>query len=219
MGDVFYRKFDLISNEIVHSKNSREQKAYLTKQRIYNTAIALFSEKGYDVVSINEICKTAGYTKGAFYNSFKSKHDILAIQLLAIDEYHRLIFETMPEHFSTLQKLEHFIIQMAVRFDEVGWQVLKSLYLAELSPSSTIHYTLDSARPVYGGLKKIIADGQKSGEVKVDCEPEDIVRYIMHFIRGTLFEWTLSNGGFDLKAEFVSMGEIIKLLTRLSVHG
>ena len=48
-----------------------------TKQRIFDVCVRLFSEKGYDAVSMNEIGAAVGVTDSAIYNHFESKEAIL----------------------------------------------------------------------------------------------------------------------------------------------
>ncbi len=48
-----------------------------TKQKILNSAEKLFSEKGFDTTSIDDITKAAETTKSLFYYYFKTKNDIL----------------------------------------------------------------------------------------------------------------------------------------------
>ena len=47
-----------------------------TKRRIFNTAIKMFSEKGYDNTSVEEITAIAGVAKGSLYYHFSKKEDI-----------------------------------------------------------------------------------------------------------------------------------------------
>jgi len=47
------------------------------KQRIIETALDLFQQKGYHGVSVDEIVETAGTSKGGFYHNFKSKDALL----------------------------------------------------------------------------------------------------------------------------------------------
>lgn len=46
----------------------------------------LFCERGYNNLGIDEICKTTGMTKGAFYNAFKSKEQFLLTTISAYGE-------------------------------------------------------------------------------------------------------------------------------------
>ena len=47
-----------------------------TRARIVESARALFNRKGFESVSIDEIMKCAGLTRGGFYNHFKTKEEL-----------------------------------------------------------------------------------------------------------------------------------------------
>ncbi len=47
-----------------------------TKRKIFETSMKLFSEKGYEATSIEEITATAGMAKGTLYYHFSSKEEI-----------------------------------------------------------------------------------------------------------------------------------------------
>ena len=48
-----------------------------SREVILNTAILLFSQKGYEGVGVQEICEQAGITKPTLYYFFKSKQGLL----------------------------------------------------------------------------------------------------------------------------------------------
>ena len=48
-----------------------------TQRKILDIAFRLFSEKGYDHTTIQDIVDALGMSKGAVYHHFKSKEDIL----------------------------------------------------------------------------------------------------------------------------------------------
>ncbi len=50
------------------------------------SALELFSERGFDEVTIDDISTHAGVTKGSFYSHYKSKHEII---LAACSHYYR----------------------------------------------------------------------------------------------------------------------------------
>ena len=52
-----------------------------TKRRIFNTAIKIFSEKGYDNAGVDEIAAIAGVAKGSLYYHFSKKEDIFDMLL------------------------------------------------------------------------------------------------------------------------------------------
>lgn len=47
-----------------------------SREKILTAAALLFTQKGFDDVSIDDVMKAAGLTRGAFYAHFKSKSDI-----------------------------------------------------------------------------------------------------------------------------------------------
>lgn len=52
-----------------------------TKRKIFNTAIKLFSEKGYDNSSVEDITAIAGVAKGSLYYHFSKKEEIFDMLL------------------------------------------------------------------------------------------------------------------------------------------
>ncbi|GAB3647180.1 TetR/AcrR family transcriptional regulator [Glycomyces tarimensis] len=59
-------------------RQSRDENQPSTRERIQQTAIALFSEHGYERTSLREIAEQLGVTKAALYYHFKTKEDIAA---------------------------------------------------------------------------------------------------------------------------------------------
>lgn len=56
------------------------------RNEIIRTAAVLFSQKGYDKCSINDILNTIGIAKGTFYYYFKSKEDVLDAAVKQVSE-------------------------------------------------------------------------------------------------------------------------------------
>jgi len=52
-------------------------------QKILDSAIRLFSTKGFDQVSIDDLMKDAGLTRGAFYSHFKNKKALYSKAIIA----------------------------------------------------------------------------------------------------------------------------------------
>lgn len=59
-----------------------------TKTKIMNTALQLFSDKGFNETSVQQIAQLTGISKGGFYNHFSTKRELM---LEMIDEYHNKI--------------------------------------------------------------------------------------------------------------------------------
>ena len=56
----------------------QQQKSKETKERIFRAAKSILQEKGYEALSIKNICEEAGVSNGSFYHHFKTKDDLLS---------------------------------------------------------------------------------------------------------------------------------------------
>lgn len=66
------------------------------RTRILDAALALFREQGYTSTTVDDLCRTAGVTKGAFFHHFESKE---AAALAAVEHWNTLtgaLFEAAP---------------------------------------------------------------------------------------------------------------------------
>ncbi|HEY3274828.1 MAG TPA: helix-turn-helix domain-containing protein [Methanocella sp.] len=68
---------DAVSGDSPPAKVGRPKGRTGTKDRIMDTAIDLFSRKGYEAVSVQEIAVAVGIKKSSIYSHFKSKDQIL----------------------------------------------------------------------------------------------------------------------------------------------
>ena len=120
--------------------SSQDEKAS-TKEKILAAATALFSEKGFGVVTMREIAKGAGITQGAIYNHFASKEHLMECLYDFFIHHHKKgtpdtdsllkMVETAPvneifakldmRYPSEISKMMHTIVSIAVREYSAGF--------------------------------------------------------------------------------------------------
>ena len=71
---------------------SKEHKL-ATRQKILDSAIKLFSTRGFDQVSIDHLMQDAGLTRGAFYSHFENKQAVYAKAIIAGAKKSRIAHE------------------------------------------------------------------------------------------------------------------------------
>ena len=64
-----------MKNKNTNSNSKIEKKP--TKEKIFDVALDLFSQKGFDAVSVREIAREVGIRESSIYNHYKSKEAIL----------------------------------------------------------------------------------------------------------------------------------------------
>lgn len=62
----------------IQELTKQQQKSRETKKKIFNAAKNILQEKGYEALSIKNICEEAGVSNGSFYHHFKTKDDLLS---------------------------------------------------------------------------------------------------------------------------------------------
>lgn len=87
-----------------YSKSHKET----TRKKILNSAITLFSTRGFDQVSIDDLMKHAGLTRGAFYAHFESKQAVYAKAIIAGARKSR-ITEQKPEKITQEEWIKYLL--------------------------------------------------------------------------------------------------------------
>ena len=60
------------------SISRQQQKSRETREKIFQAAKRILQKKGYEELSIKNICEEAGVSNGSFYHHFKTKDDLLS---------------------------------------------------------------------------------------------------------------------------------------------
>lgn len=177
----------------------REQTTNETRRIIFDTAIELFSKKGYERVTVDDICEQAGVAKGTFYNHFKSKNQVIIEEFLKIDDYYQEILVRLERKKSYIDKMITFIT-LAMRYiNEQGVNAIKVAYQSQIGPGMTSSLIASHERPLYRIVEKLVREAQEKGEARTDISAAGIAQNLVRFSRGVIYEWCLQNGAFDLE--------------------
>lgn len=86
----------------------RKKQAMETKNRIFETAMELFAKKGYKDIKIEDICRLADVSVGAFYHYFPSKNILQnkCANVSNISIFHTRSQPFLPFMHNTMKKQE-----------------------------------------------------------------------------------------------------------------
>jgi len=174
----------------------RKLQAQATRKKIYNAAMDLITEKGYDNITVAEICEHAGVAKGLFYYYFNSKNDFIIETYKNIDELYR---DTVVAGFrddSTWNKILKTVSFQARYGIKVGLGQTIEVYKSQLV--SGTEYFVSESRYFFQVMRDYISEGQQKGEIRTDIEADEIVRTILSFSRGIVYDWCLHKGSYDI---------------------
>ena len=144
------------------------------RQRVLETAIGIFAEKGYAGTSVREIAEQAGVSKPMLYYYFKSKEGLfLAILEMAEDLQKHLLAEVLDSHGNVLDRL--LMLYRRV-YEEV--EAHRSLYkmihgLIFGPPQGTPNYDFTRYhRHMLCAIRKIYQKGIAQDEVRKSADDE-----------------------------------------------
>jgi len=189
---------------------SRKQQAEITRRKVAETALLLFSEKGYDRVAVDDICREAGVSKGTFYVYFKSKDQVLVEEFLDLDRFYLDSLKEIGEIESSVERLMALGRYSLRHLSGLGKDYLKAAFSSQISPGRGPSPVASRARASYKVTLRLVREAQKRGELRSDLSSEEIALALVRSIRGIVFEWCLLDGRFDLEQEGESL---LKILT------
>lgn len=161
---------------------------------------------GYDYLTVQNICKLAGVTTGAFYHHFHSKDDILC---LFLNKGYEAFIENRnvcpPE--DPLARLTELCVLYAAHNESNGVEFVSNYYSTQNKSLNTIGlspedmYVSSNYRARYDSLMA----AREAGQIPVDTDCVSLNEDICSLTKGIIFDWCLSNGGFDLTSRIRRM--------------
>ncbi len=184
--------------EAKKKSTKRTIQASLTRERIYATAFRLITERGFENVTVEEICHESGVAKGSFYHHFKSKDDIVIETYKIVDREYSEEVSRLPSDMSSLDKIIATVEFHAAYAKSKGVAFVRQIYKSQLEAGTGFFISED--RPFFIILRQIIEKGIEAGEIRNDLSALELARWIMSFSRGITYDWCLHGGNYDIEA-------------------
>ncbi|NLR90052.1 MULTISPECIES: TetR/AcrR family transcriptional regulator [Flammeovirga] len=151
-----------------------------TKTHIITVALQLFEEKGLNKVSLNEVIKASGLSKGAFYHHFKDKKELTSTCIHYYWEDMSNNVVKLPIQDMSLKDALSMILQ---QFDEAikrineGNDNFFEMYLNMLYSIRNDEKILSMSRNYFKKFKQKLSDCIKKeierGIIREDVDPEN----------------------------------------------
>jgi AcrR family transcriptional regulator len=172
-----------------------QQRSEETKSRIMEASIRLFSARGFNTASVDDICEEAGASKGAFYHHFKSK---LELFLALLDVWLQIIDnaieaskdKTVPEIFTQITEAFPYIFKTA----NEGLPMFLEFWLQASRDERIWQASVIPYRRYHKLFTALIKKGVDEGSF-VDVDPELTSRMIMSTAMGLLLQSLLDPKG------------------------
>jgi len=191
-------------------KTGITSKGRQTREKIFQAALGLIKEKGYEQTTLVDICKAAGIASGTFYHHFASKQDILIEYVREESQDLMNYYESLPKE-SYRQAFLQVMDYQALYFERKGTEFVANFYsIMLLSKNSLYDYGEFS-------LLSIVYDCFAKGQEQGEFTREFSVGYMCELALGLLYTittyWCMYPGRVDLTREIRSrMENLLEML-------
>ena len=168
-----------------------------TKDRIFRAAKTILLKKGYEQLSIKNICEEAGVSNGSFYHHFKTKDDLLSYYIEEQPSINPDLLELPEDADEAKIAIIHVYLNYAQYCRELGVEFMANYYTPK---NQALNPSIRTERPypiltVENYLQKAINAGVVTPKIPL----ADISTDIRMLVIGNVFEWCLHNGETDFE--------------------
>ncbi|SJZ39330.1 TetR/AcrR family transcriptional regulator [Anaerorhabdus furcosa] len=186
-----------------------------TKVKIRKIALTLFKERGFDNVTINDICEESGISKHTFYYYFASKEGLLKTVMtlpddLSSDEVAKLMMLDSP-----YQQYCEILKKRIRHFESCGKDIVKKILVARLTVSFDEQKEKEDfteERPFLEMQIGFIKKAQERGEIGNMGEPKNLMHAAFCVLIGISQVWATHPGTkFDLEKEYFKILDTVMM--------
>jgi len=178
---------------------NKEQRKIESRNKILSTAEKYFAEKGIKGTDIDEICRKAGLTRGAFYHHFPTKQQFL-LELLDrwVNKMTSQLSSIQFELKNSVEILTEITEKMQPVFEQAGRQlpIFLELYIKAVNDPSLKKYVLKSYYSYLVFLTDVVSKGVEKDAVK-KTDTEDISKILFAITIGLLVQGLINPQGAD----------------------
>jgi TetR/AcrR family transcriptional regulator, acrAB operon repressor len=195
-------------------KRTKEEAA-LTRASVLKAALSVFSSKGYDVATLDDVATSAKVTRGAIYWHFKSKADLYNTLIEDVSARGNMVVQNAVAEGGTLLDILRriFISQCALMEDDREARAVMDLVLFKtgLNPELKAgrRKQIDEGNALIAGIAGAMRMGIEQGILRNDIDPADMARAFLAFENGAIQMWLASPKSFSLKASAGSFADIL----------
>lgn len=183
----------------------RKEQGQKTEAAILSAALELMRVRGFEDVTVRDICKAAGITTGAFYHHFRSKEDLFAKGFTPLDRYMEQVLKDAPADDPEARLRE--IIRHYAKFMVDCGELTAQYYQRRLADPNMA--PMDCARYIHRVMIACFTQAREQGILTPSCTPERAADFCFRHFRGLVVDWLLHRREYSLLDKM--MGDYILL--------
>ena len=164
---------------------------------LFEKAMDLFRQNGYENVTVQQICAEASVTRNAFYYYFNSKEALLSSYFENVPNFTQKLLVDILKLPNDWEKLRYLIEAHMKQIEREGISISRAFIKVSMECGGDLlaRYSVSETVTV-----PLVRSCQLAGLIRNLTEPEWLVYLATRLMLGILVTWCCKNGGFDLLA-------------------
>ena len=167
-------------------QSRRELNKIQCRSRILKMSRRLFTAKGYENTTMEDIAEASEVSKATLYNYFSSKENLLlGIVEAALEEIRQLVTVELFQEPDSVEKIRQVLETLAV--DSIRYITLtRRIFYLNVSEGNALHVTRLELLEI---LRQLVDEARERGQLRRDLTAEELVDAFMGVYLVTQFGW------------------------------
>ena len=158
-----------------------------TRDTIIETAFLLFLKKGFKAVTLTDLEKAVGMTKGTFYYHFLNKEEVLKE---GVTRYYRMLNNRRAEEMSRVHSLREFVDLTIHNLESIGHYpeiLCLSLMVEVISLYPEFKQMVSDTKISWmSKLEGVILDAKRAKEIRDDVDTSILAKNLLNISIGLI---------------------------------
>lgn len=181
----------------IQELSKQRLKSRETKARIFRAAKTILQKKGYEELSIKNICEEAGVSNGSFYHHFKTKDDLLSYYIEEQPSINPDLLSLPADAGEAKAAIIYVYLNYVHYCQELGVEFMANYYTPR---NQSLNPDIRTERPypiltVQNYLQKAV----DAGVIQLKYPLVEVTSDIRMIVIGAVFEWCLKSGNADFE--------------------
>lgn len=163
----------------------RQKKNELVKQALYNAAMELFRQKGFNETSVDEIAGRAGYSRATFFNHFGAKQGVLRLYGQRLQDLVEKLLDQADPSTSPLELIRQMISVMLDEAEENLEEVRLICTYSVLDPNYMSNPT-PARKRLFEILTGLVSQAQQQKLIRRDLTAKVMALHIFFLYQGAV---------------------------------
>ncbi|MCS6777965.1 MAG: TetR/AcrR family transcriptional regulator [Chloroherpetonaceae bacterium] len=193
---------DVQTSDAVVVPSRRDRRRHETRERLFEAAMQLFSEKGFDAVTVEMITEAANLAKGTFFNYFPCKEAVVEhffeLQVQVLTEAMPAILAAAASEVSAEGEHPLWLQMRAVAHrlaDRSGRSrnLTRTLIALTFTNEKVREAHINIRTKVIGTFREAVRAAQEAGQLRNDLTPEELTEFLFGIYFLALCRWAMGD--------------------------